>query len=127
MDNQLDYSADLEDLLLLDGAQMPVVIFNGPICTTNGLYQVSDLTGAEARELIAKYGFVSAVGHVASARVLSSILRVEVPMNRIQYSQGVGQKAIALKLNLRPPEGKVLNAEQMFKVGFVLKLLERLE
>lgn len=108
------------------GNTYPIAIFNGPVCTTNGLYRISDLGVEEAKELIARHGFESAVGHEASAQVLSAILEVEVPMNRIEYSQAVGQKAIALKLNVRPPEGQILSAEEMFKVGFELKLLERI-
>lgn len=108
------------------GNTYPIAIFNGPVCTTNGLYRISDLGVEEAKELIARHGFESAVGHEASAQVLSAILEVEVPMKRIEYSQAVGQKAIALKLNVRPPEGQILSAEEMFKVGFELKLLERI-
>ena len=107
--------------------QYPVAIFNGPVCTTNGLYRISDLEVEEAKTLLAQHGFVSAVGHQASAQVLSAILEVDVPMQRIEYLQAVGQKAIALKLNIRPPEGQILSAEEMFKVGFELKLLERME
>lgn len=108
------------------GNTYPIAIFNGPVCTTNGLYRISDLGVEEAKELIVRHGFESAVGHEASAQVLSAILEVEVPMNRIEYFQAVGQKAIALKLNVRPPEGQILSAEEMFKVGFELKLLERI-
>jgi len=118
---------ELQDLVMLDGGHFPVVLFNGPICTTTGLYRVSDIEIEEAKRLIRTYGFVSAVGHRASAEVLSSILAVEVPMNRIEYSQKVGQKAIALKLKIRPAEGRILTASEMIQIGFNLLLLERLE
>ncbi|MDI9440889.1 MAG: YddF family protein [Firmicutes bacterium] len=107
-------------------ANLPVAIFNGLVCTSNGLYRISDLTPEEGRELIARHGFVSAVGHAASAAVLSEVLGVEIEMNRIQYRQQVNQKAIALVLKVRPPEGEILNAEQMREIGFDLKLMERL-
>jgi hypothetical protein len=48
-------------------------------------------------------------------------------MNRIEFRQQVGQKAIALKLNHRPPEGQILNKQQIEEIGFTLKLIERLE
>lgn len=127
MEEHVQAFGELQDLLLLDEAHLPVVIFNGPICTTVGLYRVTDLDVEEARQLVRTNGYVSAVGHDASAEVLSHILQVEVPMNRIEYRQKIGQKAIALKLNVRPPEGQVLTAEQMFQIGFGLQLMERLD
>lgn len=117
---------EIWELASLDGLEYPVAIFNGPVCTTNGLYRISDLTVEEAKTLINHYGFESAVGHDASAKVLSDILEVDVPMKRIEYAQSIGQKAIALKLSIRPPEGQILTAEEMFRVGFELKLLERI-
>lgn len=124
---QLEWDDALNELLALDGVHLPVAIFNGPICTTTGLYLVSPLSVEEARELITHYGFESAVGHQASAEVLSRILQVEVPMNRVEYHQRVGQKAIALKMNVRPPEGQILTTDEMIQVGFELQLLQRLE
>lgn len=124
---QLSLEDELSELLALDGLQFPVALFNGPICTTAGLYRVSELSVEAARELIAKHGFESAVGHRASAEVLSSILQIEVPMNRVEYRQEVGQLAIALKMKVRPPEGQILTTEEMLKIGFGLQLLQRLE
>lgn len=118
---------ELWELFALDGGQMPVVIFNGPICTTTGLYRVTELDVAQARMLVRTHGYMSAVGHEASAQVLSSVLEVDVPMNRIEYEQKVGQQAIALKLDVRPPEGQILTAKEMYDVGFSLQLLMRLE
>lgn len=126
MERQLQVGQELQELVLLEQGPWPVVIFNGPICTSVGLYRVSDLEVDEARQLIRTHGYVSAVGHEASAKVLSGILQVEVTMNRVTYIQEVGQKAIALKLNMRPAEGRILTAEEMSQIGFGLQLLERL-
>lgn len=126
MDGHVEVCQELQELLLLDGARLPVVLFNGPICTTTGLYCVTELDIEQAKELIRSLGFVSAVGHAASAEVLSSVLEANVPMNRVEYTQKVGQKAIALKLKIRPAEGRILTAQEMFQIGFELLLLERL-
>ncbi|MDI9459380.1 YddF family protein [Candidatus Darwinibacter acetoxidans] len=123
----LEYEDEVLELLALDGGMLPVVLLNGPICTTTGLYRISELEVEDAKRLVNTYGWVSAVGHEASAQVLSHVLGIDVPMNRIQYEQQVGQKAIALKLNLRPPEGQVLSVEEMLEIGFSLWLLQRLE
>ena len=76
--------------------------------------------------MIRDLGFVSAVGHAATAEVLSHVLEANVVMNRIEYAQKVGQKAIALKLKIRPAEGRILTAREMLQIGFELLLLERL-
>lgn len=126
MEGQVGVCQELQELLLMDGARLPVVLFNGPICTTTGLYCVTEIEAEEARELIRDLGFVSAVGHAATAEVLSHVLEANVVMNRIEYAQKVGQKAIALKLKIRPAEGRILTAREMLQIGFELLLLERL-
>ena len=83
--------------------------------------------GSRVQTVDRVFGFISAVGHEASAEVLSYILEVDVPMNRIEYVQKLGQKAIALKLTIRPEEGRILTAAEMFQVGFGLQLMERLD
>lgn len=107
--------------------KLPVALFNGTVATTNGLYKITDITIEEARKLIKEYGFVSAIGHEATAEVMSQLFGVTIEMNRIQFYQEVRQKAVVLKLNLRPPEGAVLNREEIEKVGYSFKLMERIE
>ncbi|NLL41772.1 MAG: DUF1874 domain-containing protein [Firmicutes bacterium] len=126
MEEQIYLTEELQELPLTEGEQIPVVLFNGPICTATGLYRLSDLDFDEARFLVRFYGFESAVGHESSAEVLSSVLGVDVPMNRVDYVQRIGQKAIVLKLNKRPEEGRILNTAEIYAVGFCLQLLERL-
>ena len=124
---QPELADEVRELLALDGDLLPVVLLNGPVVTSTGLFGVSQVTVDEARHLAHLHGWVSAVGHEATAAVLSRILRVNVPMNRVEYQQQVGQLAIALTLNQRAPEGQVLSVEEMLKIGFSLLLLERLE
>ncbi len=104
-----------------------IALFNGPVVTTNGLYRVSDITTDEAQKLVRRFGIVSAVGHEAAAEALSELLAVHVPMRRIQFVQEIGQYALALKMNKRPPEGRILTSDEMEAVGYSLKLMERLE
>ena len=124
---QLEFAEDVLELLALDGDVLPVVLLNGPVVTSTGLYRVREVDVEEARRLVRLYGWVSAVGHAATAAVFSRILVVDVPMNRVEYTQQAGQLAIALKLHQRAPEGQVLSVEEMLKIGFSLLLLERLE
>ncbi len=96
---------------------LPVALFNGTVATTNGLYSVQDIEVETAKQYIDKHGFVSAVGHKATAEIMSDLLKRQIPMQRIQFYQKVGQVAIVLKLNTRPPEGVVMDRQQMEEIG----------
>lgn len=106
---------------------LPVALFNGTVATTNGLYSISDIEIATAREFVKKYGFISAIGHEATAEIMSDLLDEDVPMNRIEFKQEVNQIAIAIKLNKRPNEGIILNKDEVNGIGYSLKLMERLK
>lgn len=106
---------------------MKVALFNGTIATTNGVYKVSDIDIDSAKKLIFKNGFISAIGHESTAEIISDLFGMDIPMNRIQFKQKVGQKAVVFKLNQRPPEGSVLSRDEIEKIGYSLKLMERLE
>ena len=82
----------------------------------------------QAKELLSK-GFVSAVGHESTAKVLSTLLGMDVPANRIAVDMKPGDVAVAVQFLKRLPEGKVLNEEEllgMFREGsIVFRKLER--
>jgi len=105
----------------------PIAIYNGPVVTTNGLFRVSDLALDEAKLLLHNNPFISAVGHEATATLLSEIMELNIPMNRISFQQQIGQKAVVFKLNIRPIEGLVLCRSEIEAIGFSFKLIERLE
>ncbi|SFG06227.1 protein of unknown function [Desulfotomaculum arcticum] len=107
--------------------KLPVALFNGTVATTNGLYSIKDIDAATAKRYIKQNGFLSAIGHEATAEVMSDLLGENIKMNRIQFHQQVGQFAIAFKLNIRPQEGDVLTRKEIERIGFSLKLMERLE
>ena len=107
--------------------RLPIAIFNGTVVTSNGLYRISDIDVDASKELIQRHGSISAIGHEATAKIMSEILEVDIPMNRIQFVQEVGQYAIVFKLNIRPAEGVILTSEELKDIGFALKLMERLE
>ncbi|GAB6087035.1 YddF family protein [Alkaliphilus crotonatoxidans] len=110
----------------MEKKHLPVALFNGTVATTNGLYSIEDISVSEARALIKKYGFVSALGHEATAIIMARLLEEPITMNRIQFTQQVGQMAIAFKLNQRPDEGIILNQKEIEEIGFSLKLMKRL-
>lgn len=106
---------------------MKVGIFNGTIATTNGIYKISDIDVENAKKLLCENGFISAIGHRATAEAISDAFNMDIPMNRMNFEQEVGQKAIVFKLNKRPPEGCILSRDEIEEIGYSFKLMERLE
>jgi hypothetical protein len=71
----------------------------------------------EARQLLA-HGFISAVGHQSTAEIMSQVLGISVPYNRAQVFLEPGDEAVCFILKARPPEGRVLTAEELQQLGF---------
>ena len=104
--------------------EMKPTILNTSILTNYGSYNYDPLTLEQARELVQE-GFDSAVGHQSTCDVLSTLLGVKVPMNRVQYAQNVGDVALVFKLNGRPEEGKILSAQEIEQIGYAFGKLTR--
>ncbi len=87
---------------------MTTYLINAPILPNYGQYQFEPLAETEAKNLLSG-GFVSAIGHEATAKLLSHVLGQPILENRIQVFLEMGDKAIIFRLQQRLPEGKVLN------------------
>jgi hypothetical protein len=98
-------------------------VLNSPILTSFGRFTYRQLSLAEAIELL-KQGFVSAVGHEATASFLSQLTGIAIPVNRIQVKMQPGDRAIVFQVLTRLPEGKVLSGEELKAVPYRLGLLE---
>lgn len=103
-----------------------ITILNTSILTEFGNYVYREITLKEAQELLQEE-YASAVGHESTCEVLSRLLLVEVPVNRIQYSQLSGTSALVFKLNGRIPEGKILTRDEIEQIGYKFGLLTRVE
>ena len=105
---------------------MKLAVLNTSILTTEGTFTLKDITLEEAKNLVTENEILSAVGHQSTADILTTLLETEIPMNRIQFAQETGQKALVFKLNGRPEEGKILTAEEIEAIGYKFQLLTKI-
>ncbi len=62
--------------------------------------------------------FVSAVGHEATAKLLTELLGADIPLNRVAIEMRPGDQALHFVLRQRLPEGTVLNIEALKTLEF---------
>lgn len=105
---------------------MKLAILNTSILTTTGTYTLEDVTLDRAKELVSTNELDSAVGHQSTAEIMTTLLGVEIPMNRQMFAQQPGQQALVFKLNGRPEEGKILSVEEIERIGYKFQLLSRI-
>ena len=106
---------------------LPLLIMNTTILVEDGLFRLRQISLEEAREIASSNEILSGVGHESTAEIISDLLGLHVPMNRINCGQAAGQSALCFKLNSRPKEGAILDRAAIEEIGYSFKLLERLE
>ena len=104
-----------------------LAVLNTTIATTDGSYVVETVSLDRAKRLAFhnREWLDSAVGHESTAKVMKTLLDVDIPVNRQQFSQEVGQTALVFKMNGRPPEGKILSVEEIEEMGYTFKTMTR--
>lgn len=110
----------------------PLTLLNTSVITSPGEYRYERLSVDKVKELVEKYvdsnrSIQSAIGHQATADVLTSLLGVSVPVNRMDYHQAKGERALVFKLLQRAPEGRILDRAEIEAIGYEFGLLTRLE
>ena len=107
---------------------MELVILNTSILTSEGTFNLKNISLEEARDIIKenKENFISAIGHQSTAEILTTLLGVNIEMNRINFVQEKGQKALVFKLLARAEEGRILTIEEIEEIGYKFQLLEKL-
>jgi hypothetical protein len=69
----------------------------------------------EVRSLL-QAGYISAVGHQATAEVISTLLGLPVEANRAAIRLQVGDTLVVFQLGVRLAEGQVLSAEEVWSL-----------
>jgi len=77
----------------------------------------------EAKQIMSK-GFISAIGHEGTAQLMTKILGIQIPVNRITVFMKPGDRGIHFFLKQRLPEGAILDEQQLSKLQFWLVLSE---
>lgn len=107
---------------------MKLALLNTSILTAAGNYTLKDIALETARQLVSDNtnNLDSAIGHASTAEIMTTLLGVDIPVNRQMFLQDVGQAALVFKLNGRPEEGKILTAAEIESIGYKFQLLTRL-
>jgi hypothetical protein len=105
-----------------------LTLLNSTVLTSNGIFSLKDISLEKARELVKenKSNILNCIEHEATANTLSKLLGLEIQYERNTLKQEKGQLALVLKLNGRVPENTILTEEEMEKMGYSLKLLEKI-
>lgn len=102
-------------------------ILNTSILTTTGQYKLDDIALKDAQDLIKNKDIDSAVGHESTSQVLTTLLDQDIPVNRQNFTQQVGQQCIVFKLLGRPDEDKILSLDDIQRIGYKFQLLTRIK
>ena len=66
----------------------------------------------EVKNLLGE-GFISAVGHSATAQLLTTLLGLTVEAQRVAIKMSRGDRLIVFQLGVRLEEGRILNEEEV--------------
>jgi hypothetical protein len=87
-----------------------------------GLWRVKSISLDEARLIFEAAEWhselTSAIGHASTAEVMSELLGHTVQANRLNVCPLVGDEFLCFKLKQRPPEGAILDRNQLEKLGY---------
>lgn len=100
-------------------------ILNSPVLTSYGNWNFSGPVGIEQARAFVADGFVSAIGHAGSAELLSQVLGVKIPVNRLQVTMSAGDCALVLRVLSRLPEGAILDIDTLLATPYELSFLKK--
>ncbi len=107
-----------------------LTFLNAAIITAHGTFEFQKLLLREAREVVKEFEesnrkISSAIGHAATAELMTQLLKFPVLPNRIDFKQTTEDVALIFRLKKRAAEGVVLTLEELEEIGYELGLLTR--
>ena len=111
-------------------ATIALILLNTSTLTSYGTFTYRPLSLEEARELVREtvaqgIAVRSAIGHEATAELLTRLLQYPVAAQRIEVRQAVNETVLVFKLKGRVAEGRVLTLAELEEVGYEFGLLTR--
>jgi hypothetical protein len=109
-----------------------VTLLNAPVLTSYGDFQFEKLSLEQAKDLVREFAddetklIESAIGHAATAEILTELLDYKVETNRIEFIQTAKDAALVFRLKRRAPEGMVLNRAEIEEIGYEFGLLTKI-
>lgn len=101
-------------------------LLNSPVLTDYGYWHYGGpLSLQQARDFATRKIFISAIGHIATARFLTIELGIEVPCARVAVHMEPGDVALVFRVESRLAEGQVLNEKTLKTLPYSFGLLER--
>lgn len=102
-------------------------LFNSQIIPVNWqladsyIIKIKKIDVDQARQLVIQNQFISAIGHDSTAKLLSMLLNIDIPINRIQIQMNSGDIGLHFTLKKRLDEGQVIkNVQELEEIGFDL-------
>ena len=108
-----------KDLIKID------YILNAAILTDWGIYEFIEYN-ENSMELDFSNA-LSAVGHAATAIILSHLFGIKIKENRIEIKMRKNECSLIFRLKVRPPEGKILSYEELQNYDYVLGILKKIK
>lgn len=102
-----------------------ITLLNTSILTSFGSHVYEQIDLAEAKAMVTHNDWQSAIGHESTAWVISKLLSIDCPVNRISYIQQPGDIALVFKLNGRAQEGRIMSQDEIEAMGYTWGRLVR--
>jgi hypothetical protein len=68
--------------------------------------------------------FISAIGHESTSRLLTTLLGMEIPFNRVPIKLKEGDRLVVFQLMTRLEEGRVLSEEELKQLQYKFFVVE---
>jgi hypothetical protein len=92
--------------------------------TKEVLLRIKEIDVAMASEMLRSRQFISAVGHESTSQLMTRLLGVEVPFNRVPIKLQKKDRLIVFQLLTRLEEGKVLSDEELMRLPYKFYVVE---